>query len=147
MDTFEQRKGEARHARGLALVDSLRQDVSYAFRALRKSPGFSAVAILSLALGIGANTTIFTFVNAVLLRPLPYPDSERIVTLRERVQTSGATVNVHPANFVEWHARARSFEALALGTLRCVSRWDLMMACGLVHSKGWGSYSRPEGTR
>jgi putative ABC transport system permease protein len=114
MDTFEQRKGEARHARGLALVDSLRQDVSYAFRALRKSPGFSAVAILSLALGIGANTTIFTFVNAVLLRPLPYPDSERIVTLRERVQTSGATVNVHPANFVEWHARARSFEALAL---------------------------------
>ena len=114
MDTSEERKGEARHAPGLALVDSLRQDVTYALRALRKSPAFSAVAILSLALGIGANTTIFTFVNAVLLRPLPYPESERIVTLRERVQTSGATVNVHPANFVEWHARARSFEALAL---------------------------------
>jgi predicted permease len=114
MGGIEQRKEECRDARGLALLDSLRQDGVYAVRALRKSPAFSAVAIGSLALGIGANTTIFTFVNAVLLRPLPYPGSERMVVLREQPLASGGTVSVHPLNFVEWHARARAFEALAL---------------------------------
>ena len=114
MGGIDQRKEECRDARGLALVDSLRQDVAYALRALRKSPGFSTVAILSLAIGIGANTTIFSFVNAVLLRPLPYPDSDRLVVLQEHKLDSGEPLNVHPANFLEWHARARSFEALAL---------------------------------
>jgi putative ABC transport system permease protein len=114
MGAIAQQKDECRDARGLALVDSLRQDVTYALRTLRRSPGFSTVAILSLALGIGANTTIFTFVNAVLLRPLPYPGSERLVVLREQPQGSKATVSVHPLNFVEWRARAQSFDALAL---------------------------------
>jgi putative ABC transport system permease protein len=95
-------------------VDGLRQDVTYALRTLRKTPGFSAVAILSLAIGIGANTTIFTFVNAVLLRPLPYPDSDRLVVLHEHKLDSDEPLNVHPVNFVEWRARSRSFEALAL---------------------------------
>src|SRR5262245_46987009 len=92
----------------------MRHDLIHALRALRKNPVFSLVAILSLAIGIGANTTIFTFVNAVLLRPLPYPGSERIVTLNEHSPDSTAPLNVHPVNFVEWRGRAKSFESLAL---------------------------------
>ena len=114
MGGLDQRKEECRDARGLALFDELRQDVGYALRGLRKSPGFTTVGILSLALGIGANTTIFTFVNAVLLRPLPYPGSDRLVILREQPLGAEGTVGVHPLNFLEWRARARSFEALAL---------------------------------
>ena len=111
---LQQRTEDCRDARGLRLIESAAQDVRYAVRSLRRSPGFTAVAIVSLALGIGANTTIFSFVDAALLRPLPYPDSHRLVVLRERPLRSDATVNVHPLNFIEWRARARSFEALAL---------------------------------
>lgn len=114
MGAIEQRKEECRDARGVALVDSLRQDLIYALRALRRTPGFSTVAILSLAIGIGANTTIFSFVNAILLRPLPYPGSERLAVLHERAVDSSELLNVHPVNFVEWRARARSFESLVL---------------------------------
>ena len=94
--------------------DHLYQDLKYALRALRGSPGFTAVAVLSLALGIGANTTVFTFVNAVLFRSLPYPGSDRIVVVRERPLELDGTVNVHPFNFLEWRRRARSFDSLAL---------------------------------
>jgi putative ABC transport system permease protein len=96
------------------MIDSIGQDLTYAFRVLQKTPAFTLVAVLSLAIGIGANTTIFTFVNAVLLRPLPYPDSGRIVALHEHTLDSPAPLNVHPASFVAWHERARSFESLVL---------------------------------
>jgi len=114
MGAIETRKEECRDARGLAVVDGLRQDVIYALRALRKSPGFTAVAIVSLAIGIGANTTIFTFVNAVLLQPLPFPGSDKLVSLHEHQVDSGKPLGVNPVSFVAWRARTRSFEALAL---------------------------------
>ncbi|MGB7760348.1 MAG: ABC transporter permease [Bryobacteraceae bacterium] len=95
-------------------LEQLIQDVLYAVRGLRRNPGFSLVAIFSLALGIGANTAIFTFVNAAFLRPLAYPEAERIVALRQQPLKGGDATLVHPRSFVPWHDRAQSFEALAI---------------------------------
>ena len=87
-------------------------DLKHALRVLARRPAFTLVAILTLAVGIGANTAIFSVVNGVLLRPLPYPDPDRIVRLSERTQT-GAVVDVSHPNFLDWRARTRSFAALA----------------------------------
>jgi predicted permease len=83
------------------------QDVRYGFRMLRKRPGFTAVAIITLALGIGANTAIFSVVNAVLLRPLPYRDSDRLTVILH----SGRNP-VAPASFLDWQKQSRSFESM-----------------------------------
>src|ERR1700747_1575996 len=89
------------------LMEGFLQDIKYGFRMLAKSPGFTLVAVLTLALGIGANTAIFSVVNAVLLRPLAYKDSDRLVT----ILTYG-TGPVAPANYIDWRDQSESFEAM-----------------------------------
>ena len=79
----------------------------YAVRQLRKSPGFTFVAVLTLALGIGANTAIFSVVNAVLLRPLPYPQPERLVYLNEVI--SGTDTSIALPDYVDWRRDSTSF--------------------------------------
>jgi len=95
------------------VIDTLLQDLRYAVRTLAKSPAFTLIVVLTLALGSGANTAIFSVVNGVLLTPLPYKDPSRLVVVWESKGTSTHNV-VNPANYKDWHDRATSFNGLAL---------------------------------
>jgi putative ABC transport system permease protein len=88
----------------------LMQDVRYAFRLLLKSPGFAAIAILTLALGIGANTAIFSVVNGVLLRPLPFRDPSRLVLIAEK--SSFPVISTSYENYLDWRDQSHSFESM-----------------------------------
>ena len=89
------------------------KDVRYAFRALVRRPGFTAVAVITLALGIGANTAIFSVVYGVLLRPLDYPQAERLVALRETNALKQPDAQIAPGNFLEWQRQSTVFSDLA----------------------------------
>ena len=102
-----------RDQRSLPFFDTLRQDVTYGIRMLRRTPGFTAAALLTLTLGIGANTAIFSVLDAVLLRPLPYPEPHRLVTVGDR-GPDGVPGNVGFATIADFRDRSRSFDQLAL---------------------------------
>ncbi|HMD81225.1 MAG TPA: hypothetical protein VKE92_07950, partial [Anaerolineales bacterium] len=89
------------------------KDLRYAARSLRKSPGFTAVAVVTLALGIGANTAIFSVINGVLLRPLPYPESQNLVFVSERDQQMRRLFIAWP-NYLDWRAQNQVFEGLGV---------------------------------
>lgn len=108
-----------RERRGLPLLENLVRDLRFAVRMLRRNPGFTAVAVATLALGIGVNTAIFSVVNAVILRPLPFPEPARLVLIWATNMETGRTEDVasYP-DFADWQARSRSFERLAAFTTR-----------------------------
>jgi putative ABC transport system permease protein len=107
-----------------SFVETSWQDLRFAARTLRKSPGFTAVAILTLALGIGANTAIFSLVNGVLLRPLPYRNPNRLAMLWEKSR-EGSPENVGYATYLDWKTQNKSFEEIAI-----YSSWQPVLQVG-----------------
>src|ERR1044072_5371185 len=93
-------------------MQNLFKDIRYGLRSLLKHPGFTAIVVVTLAVGIGASSAIFSVVNTVLLRPLPYAQAERLVAIQE-LDKNGKRVQVTPANFLDWRAQSTVFEQLA----------------------------------
>jgi putative ABC transport system permease protein len=107
---IEQVKEQVRASRTGAWLDALAADLRYAFRALKRNPGFAAVTVITLALGIGANTALFSVVNALLLRALPYKDAERLVYVTEFWPHEPAALGPPNPDFTNWRAHSRLIE-------------------------------------
>jgi putative ABC transport system permease protein len=115
----EQVREEVRDAAGITWMSDLLQDLKFAVRVIARSPGFALTIVLVLGLAIGVSTTIFSFVQAILIRPLPFPDAERLVVIQQtspdhQMKSYGASI----PDFVDWRRQARSFSAMA------AFRWD-----------------------
>ncbi len=131
----EQVKEVCRESRGTRWLEDFLQDVHYALRTLRQRPGFTLVALLTLSLGIGATTVIFTLVNAVLLRPLAYRDPSRLLTLQEQTDWStpqGNTWSFTYPNYLDCKRQIQSLE-MAVWTVRR----GTVSAPGPNTSTGW----------
>src|SRR5690242_8641555 len=100
-------------------MDTWWKDIKFGWRAIVKSPGFTAIAVVALALGIGANTAIFSIADAFLLKPLNIPDPEHLVVMGEMRPGETSDINsVSAANFADWKAQTKSYEGLG------VFQWD-----------------------
>src|SRR5579864_8057311 len=113
---IERAKEECREARGVTFLQSLAQDIRYGLRMLRKSPGFTAVAVLTLALGIGANTAIFSVVYGVVLKPLPYRQPARLVRVYSEFPSfpngAGSRFAISPAEYLDLKQDSQSWQTL-----------------------------------
>ena len=98
----EQAKEHQRDARSFRWIDDLPRDVRYALRSLRRSPAFTVAAVLTLAIGIGATTAIYSVVDTVLIRPLPFPGSDRLVAITEPERQPADLPGINYEEFLEW---------------------------------------------
>src|ERR1043166_7868403 len=127
MDSFQPRDSRLTLRRSKRepsfVMNTIGQDLRYAVRSLAKSPGFATVAILSLALGLGVVTTAFTYIDAIRLRALPYPDAGRLVALGDEPSTEYGLPDARYTSFQAWAHESRALEAIAatLGTLRTLT--------------------------
>jgi putative ABC transport system permease protein len=110
---LERAREECREARGVRFIGDLWQDLRYGTRVLRKKPGFTLVAVVTLALGLGASTAIFSAVNPILFEPLPYPQASRVMMIWDR-QDEGSRLELTFGTYRELVERTRSFDALAV---------------------------------
>jgi predicted permease len=123
---IEQAKEECREARGVRFLETLFHDVRYGLRALRKSPGFTAVAVLTLALGIGANSAIFSVINGVLLKPLPYPHAGELIDLNHTAPgVNFPDADPAPFLYFTYREQGQSFQSIGLYS------WDSRTVTGL----------------
>ncbi|HEV2499877.1 MAG TPA: ABC transporter permease [Terriglobia bacterium] len=113
---IEQTKEECRDARGIRFIETILQDVRYGLRQLRRNPGFTAIAVITLALGIGGTSAIFTYINAWIIKPLPYPHSERLMVFESHNTKIGWTTYGlnSTASFMDFKRQQTSFEKLTL---------------------------------
>src|SRR6202021_2817586 len=114
MGGIEKRKEECRDTRGIHFLETFAQDLRYGFRMLRKSPGFAAIAIITLALGIGANPAIFSYVNAWVIKPLPYPQVDRLMIFLAHDSKKGWSYRgiASDADFFDYQSQNTTFESL-----------------------------------
>jgi putative ABC transport system permease protein len=123
-------------------VTTLLQDLRFGIRTLAKAPGVTAIAVVALALGIGANTAMFSIVSAVLLKPLPYADPGRLVQLSTSTpQFRDASVS-YP-NFLDWQQQSRSFDSMAAYRFH---NFNLTGSATPERSRFWGAHSTPTRT-
>ncbi len=110
---MDQMKEECRDARGVGLLDTAGRNLRYALRSLRKRPGFAAVIVITLALGIGANSAVFSVIDTILLRPLPFPDADQLVLLEQyEPRTATPPTFVAPARLADWQRMNGTFSAM-----------------------------------
>ncbi len=112
---LEQAKDECRDARGTRWLEGFWQDLRYALRSVRQRPGFTAIALLTLALGVGATTVMFTVINGVLLKPLAFPEPDRLVALHEKTEKANQLGDI-------WAFAYPNFLDCRRG-IRCLLRW------------------------